>query len=189
MFVKDQTDPFAQAKILLSEINGNSELKVATLAGGCFWCLQAPFEQKPGVVATIAGYAGGRRPNPSYEQVNTGVTGHREAVQVFFKPDFISYREILDIFWLQIDPTDSGGQFADRGEQYTTAIFYHSPEQHADAEASKRKLEDENQSAKPFVTKVLPFTNFYPAEDYHQQFYKKQPDVYYRYKLLSGRGK
>ncbi len=162
-------------------------LKKATFAGGCFWCMQPAFRELKGVVSVISGYAGGTKPNPTYEEVSTGTTGHRESVQVTYDPDRISYDELLGVFWRQIDPTDPEGQFADKGSQYRTAIFYHDEEQKQHAEASKQRLETSGRFEKPVATEILPFTTFYPAEDYHQDFDKKQPGRYHTYKTYSGR--
>lgn len=171
----------------LAELSQRSDLEIATLSGGCFWCMEAPFEQNEAVAEVISGFAGGQVSNPSYEQVVAGGTGHREAVQVFFDPKKISYKEILDIFFLQIDPTDEGGQFADRGFQYTTAIYFHSQ---AQEEVAKQKIAELNNSGKykkPVVTKVEPYINFFPAEGYHQDFYKNSAERYKQYKKGSGR--
>lgn len=161
--------------------------KIATLAGGCFWCLQAPFEQKPGVIKVVAGFAGGQTQHPSYENVIQGDTGHREAVQVHYDSDQISFKDILDIFWLQIDPTDPGGQFADRGIQYTTAIYHHDTEQEQIAKKSKQAKEESGIYDGPIATIIEPFTNFYSAEEYHQQYHLKNPQAYKQYHRGSGR--
>ena len=136
-------------------------LKTATLAGGCFWCVEADFEKLPGVVEVISGYTGGSGDNPTYE--NYGPKGHVEAVQVFYDPAKVSYQELLDYFWRHVDPTDPGGQFVDRGPQYRSAIFYHDAEQQRLAEASKQALEKSKRFAKPIVTEILPLTKFYPG--------------------------
>ena len=162
-------------------------LEVATFAGGCFWCMVKPFDQWEGVEKVISGYTGGHVENPTYEQVKTGTTGHFEAVQITFDPDIMPYEKILDIYWRQIDPTDPGGQFHDRGNQYRTAIFYHNERQRQLAEESKRKLEESGRFSKPIVTAILPAGPFYPAEDYHQDFYKKRPDLYEEDRRKSGR--
>ncbi len=161
--------------------------ETATFAGGCFWCMIQPFQQQKGVLHVIAGYAGGKEKNPTYEQVVSHRTGHREAVQILFDPRKISYKKILDIFWRQIDPTDAGGQFADRGESYKTAIYYHSEEQRKLAETSKRELEKSKKFNNSIMTEILPYTTFYPAEEYHQDYYKKHPVQYKMYKIMSGR--
>ncbi len=159
----------------------------ATFAGGCFWCMVHPFDQQPGVLAVISGYTGGSVPNPTYAAVCTGTTGHLEAIQIAYDADVIGYPELLATFWRQIDPTDSEGQFADRGQSYQTAIFYHDAEQQRMAEASKAELEATNQFSRPIVTKILAAGHFYPAEEYHQAFYLKNPHHYRRYRAGSGR--
>ena len=150
-----------------------SSIKKATFAGGCFWCMVKPFDQWDGVHAVISGYTGGHLENPTYEDVKRGDTGHYEAVEITYDPNIISYQDILDIYWRQIDPTDDGGQFHDRGDSYRTAIFYHDEEQKRLAEQSKKELEESGKFNKPIVTKILPATTFYPAEDYHQDYYKE----------------
>lgn len=182
-----QEDQFGQAKRKLAELKKNHQAEVATFAGGCFWCLEAPFEHEPGVLGVVAGYMGGRRPNPTYAQVCTGVTGHREIVQVWFDPNIISYQRLLDIFWLQIDPTDPGGQFTDRGEEYQTAIFTHTNEQAMLAEESKEKLALSGTFSEPIATEIINESTFYPAEDYHQQYYLQKPTRYQQYNQGSGR--
>jgi len=164
-------------------------LQKATFAGGCFWCIEAPFDKVPGVQSAISGYTGGQTENPTYAQVGQGNTGHLEAVQVSFDPEKISYQELLDVFWRQFDPTDAGGSFHDRGTQYTSAIFYHNEEQKKLAEASKKALDQSGRFSKPIVTPIRPAVKFYPAEDYHQDYYKKNPDHYQRYRSGSGRDK
>ncbi len=160
----------------------------ATLAGGCFWCVESAFDGLTGVNEAISGYTGGTEPNPTYEQVSAGVTGHYESVQVRFDPSVISYAEILDVFFRQIDPTDAGGQFADRGAQYRTAIFVHDETQRRVAEASKRFLEESGWFAKPIATPILPSGPFYPAEEYHQDYHIKNAAHFKAYKWGSGRG-
>ena len=172
---------------LYAELSARTDLTRATFAGGCFWCMEGPFETVPGVVEAFAGYAGGAEIEPSYEQVALGDTGHREAVQVFYDPQEVSYEKLLDTYWRQIDPTDAGGQFADRGAQYTTAIFYHTAVQKRAAEQSKKALAESGQFDKPIATEVLPFTTFYPAEAYHQDYYKNNAARYERYAEGSGR--
>ncbi len=160
---------------------------VATFAGGCFWCMVKPFDRYDGVKTVVSGYTGGDLENPTYEQVCTNRTGHREAVQITFDPELISYEQLLDIFWRQIDPTDTGGQFFDRGESYETAIYYHTEEQRDLAERSKEVLEASKKFDKPIATDILPAKTFYAAEDYHQQYYVKNPTHYQRYSIGSGR--
>ncbi|HEX2977629.1 MAG TPA: peptide-methionine (R)-S-oxide reductase MsrB [Candidatus Babeliales bacterium] len=157
----------------------------ATFAGGCFWCMVAPFEKLQGVVSVVAGYAGGIGENPTYQDY--AKKGYVEAVQIQFDPNKVSYSQVLDLFWRQIDPTDSGGQFADRGQHYRTAIFYHTSEQKKEAELSKERLGASGKFQEKIVTEIIPFTNFYLAEQYHQQFYKKNPEHYKSYAQNSGR--
>ena len=159
----------------------------ATFAGGCFWCMVKPFDRYEGVESVISGYTGGDVENPSYELVCTNTTGHREAVQIKFNDEIISYEELLSIFWRQIDPTDSGGQFFDRGESYETVIFTHSDEQRLLAEESKREIEASGKFDKPIATKILPAKTFYLAEEGHQDYYLKNPAHYNRYSIGSGR--
>jgi peptide methionine sulfoxide reductase msrA/msrB len=159
--------------------------QTATFAGGCFWCVESDFEKLPGVVEAISGYTGGRGDNPTYE--NYGQKGHVEAVQVIYDPAKVSYRALLDYFWRHIDPTDAGGQFVDRGAQYRSAIFYHDAEQQRQAESSKQALEKSKRFAKPIVTEILPLTTFFPAEDYHQDYYKTHAVKYKYYRWNSGR--
>jgi peptide methionine sulfoxide reductase msrA/msrB len=161
--------------------------RVATFAGGCFWCVEADFEKLPGVVKVISGYTGGQKENPSYEEVSSGTTGHVESVQVYYDPSKITYGELLDYFWRHIDPTDSGGQFVDRGPQYRSVIFYHDEEQKRLAEKSKEALSKSGKFEKPIETEILKFTKFYEAEEYHQDYYKKNPLRYKFYRFNSGR--
>ncbi|RPF55834.1 peptide-methionine (S)-S-oxide reductase MsrA [Aquisalibacillus elongatus] len=165
------------------------QLEKATFAGGCFWCMVKPFDQWDGVHAVVSGYTGGSVVNPTYEDVKTGQTGHYEAVQITYDPNIISYQTILDLYWIQIDPTDPYGQFHDRGPQYRTAIFYHNDEQRTVAEQSKQNIEENGNFYKPIVTEVLEATAFYPAEEYHQEFYKKNPNEYQEDREKSGRDK
>ncbi|MBI3088597.1 MAG: peptide-methionine (S)-S-oxide reductase MsrA [Candidatus Omnitrophica bacterium] len=161
--------------------------KTATFAGGCFWCMEGPFEQLEGVQAVIAGYTGGANANPTYEEVSSGATGHAEAVQLTYDPSTVSYDTLLDVFWRNIDPTQVDGQFADHGRQYRTAVFYHDEEQQRLAEASKAQLAASGTFDKPIVTEIAPASAFYPAEDYHQDYYKKNPLRYKLYRVGSGR--
>lgn len=161
--------------------------EIATFAGGCFWCMVSPYDKLPGVVSTIVGYTGGQKENPTYEEVSTGKTGHAEAVQITYDPIKISYDRLLSAFWRSIDPTNAFGQFADFGNQYRTTIFYHSEEQKKLAEASKDKLIKSAKFSNPIVTPIVAATKFYPAEEYHQDFYKKNPLRYNSYSVGSGR--
>lgn len=163
------------------------KIEKATFAGGCFWCMVKPFDQWDGVVSVVSGYTGGTIENPSYEQVKTGTTGHYEAVQIMYDSSIISYQTILDLYWPQIDPTDAGGQFHDRGPQYRTAIFYHNAAQKETAINSKKSLKESNRFQKEIVTDILPAQPFYPAEDYHQAFYKKNEKEYKLDREKSGR--
>ncbi len=160
---------------------------MALFAGGCFWCIEYTFEKVSGVVEAISGYTGGTVSNPTYQQVSTGTTGHYESVLVKYDPARVSHARLLEIFWKNIDPTDPGGQFYDRGSQYRTAIFYFSQEQRALAEESKKRLESAGIFDAPIATQILPATDFYPAEDYHQDYYKQCPLKFEGYHKASGR--
>jgi len=162
-------------------------LETATFAGGCFWCMESDFEKVEGVVQVVSGYTGGHTENPTYGEVSAGVTGHAEAVQVHYHPKRVSYGDLLDIFWRHVDPTDAGGQFVDRGSQYRTAIFYHNDGQKELAEASKQAIGRSGRFDRPIVTEILPLTTFYPAEDYHQGYHRRDPMRYRQYRLGSGR--
>ncbi len=161
--------------------------KTVIFAGGCFWCMEPPFEDVSGVIDVSAGYTGGHVENPTYEQVLTGSTGHYEAVRVIYDPDVLSYDELLEIFWRQIDPTDADGQFADRGTQYLTAIFYTDDEQKKTAEESRKQLDASGIFEQPVVTAILPALPFYMAEEYHQDYARKNVLQYSLYKSGSGR--
>ncbi|RAK18850.1 peptide methionine sulfoxide reductase msrA/msrB [Anoxybacillus vitaminiphilus] len=165
----------------------DKQYELATFAGGCFWCMVSPFEEQPGIIKVVSGYTGGHKENPTYEEVCSHTTGHYEAVQITFDPNVFPYQKLLDIYWRQIDPTDSGGQFHDRGESYRTAIFYHNEEQRRLAEQSKHELEASGRFSKPIVTQILPASTFYPAEEYHQNYHKKNPLRYKLYRIGSGR--
>lgn len=165
----------------------SEQKELATFAGGCFWCMVTPFDELPGIIDIVSGYTGGHKENPTYEEVCSGTTGHLEAVQITYDPKVFPYEKLLDIFWRQIDPTDEGGQFADRGSSYKTAIFYHNDEQKEKAEASKRELAGSGRFNKPIVTDILPAGPFYKAEDHHQDYHKKNPFHYERYHEASGR--
>src|SRR5690625_5265493 len=165
----------------------SKKLEKATFAGGCFWCMVKPFDEWDGIHQVISGYTGGHLENPTYEDVKAGHSGHYEAVEITFNPDIISYETIVDIFWRQIDPTDDGGQFHDRGDSYKTAIFYHNEAQKKIAEKSKQALIDSKKFQKPIVTPIIPAKTFYPAEEEHQYFYKRNTFHYKTYKRGSGR--
>jgi peptide-methionine (S)-S-oxide reductase len=159
----------------------------ATFAGGCFWCMETAFEGIPGVISVTSGFSGGTERNPTYDQVSAGGTGHTESVQVVYDPKRISYRRLLEIFWRNIDPTQGDGQFCDRGKQYRSAIFFGSGEERRLALASARIAAAELRVKKRIVTEILPFTAFYPAEEYHQDYYKKKPASYHAYREGCGR--
>ena len=164
-----------------------AEQRIATFAGGCFWCMEPPFDDLPGVLSTTAGYTGGQTANPDYKQVSSGRSGHTEAVQIVYDPEQISYTELLTVFWRNIDPTRSDGQFCDRGNQYRPEIFYHSPEQQQLASISKTELGNSGRFAKSIVTGITVATTFYPAEEYHQDYYLKNPLRYKFYRHQCGR--
>lgn len=162
-------------------------LRKATFAGGCFWCMEGPFDKLPGVVSTTVGYTGGLRQNPTYEQVSAGITEHAEAVQVLYDPAKTSYESLLEIFWRNINPTTPNRQFADVGSQYRTAIFYHDDQQKQAAQTSRDVLQQSGRFDSPIVTQIVPAGPFYRAEEYHQDYYKKNPSHYKAYRRGSGR--
>lgn len=162
-------------------------MEKATFAGGCFWCMVKPFDQWDGIESVVSGYMGGHVENPTYEDVKKGNSGHLEVVQITYDPTIFSYEQLLDIYWMQIDPTDAGGQFHDRGESYSTAIFVHNEEQRAMAEASKLKLAQSGRFKNPIVTVIRDAEVFYRAEDYHQDYYKKEREHYEQDRAISGR--
>jgi len=168
-------------------IGAQRGLGKATFAGGCFWCMETPFEKLSGVEEVISGYTGGHKEDPTYKEVSSGTTGHAEAVQITYDPEKITYEELLDVFWQQINPTDSGGQFVDRGGQYRSAIFYHNDGQKLLAEKSRDDLQQSGKFEEPIVTEIVPAGTFYKAEDYHQDYYKKNPIRYKYYRHNSGR--
>ena len=173
--------------IQTATVKAATEKRTAIFGGGCFWCMEPPFEQMDGVLEVTAGYSGGDEENPSYDQVSAGLTGHLEAVRVIYDPSLVSYKELVEIFWRQIDPTDDGGQFADRGNHYRTAIFVADEEQRVVAESSKQALDQSGVFDRPVVTRILPAKPFYPAEEYHQDYYLKNVLHYAAYKRGSGR--
>lgn len=188
MFFKPPTkEEIEKSRDQYAQLSTDKSLKVATFAGGCFWCIEGPFEQIEGVKEAFSGFSGGNVENPTYEQVINGETGHRESVQVFYDPNLVDYETLVQTFWYQIDPTDPGGQFADRGEHYTTAIFYHDKDQKQIADTSKKMLNESGTYENEIVTKIVEFKNFYLAEDYHQDYYKKSEQRYKNYETLSGR--
>jgi peptide methionine sulfoxide reductase msrA/msrB len=171
----------------VEEIMNNENLEIATFAGGCFWCTESDFQEIQGVEEVLSGYSGGHVENPTYEQVSAGKSGHLEVIQIYFDPQRISYNQLLDKLWRVMDPTDAGGSFVDRGSQYGSAIFYHSEEQRVMAEASKIDLDKSGIFDKAVVTEIREFEIFYPAEDYHQDYYCKSPGRYKYYRNSSGR--
>jgi len=162
-------------------------LEKATFAGGCFWCMEHPFDEIPGVVSVTSGYTGGQKKNPTYEEVSAGGTGHAESVQVVYDPARVTYEKLLNVFWHNIDPTAKDRQFCDFGRQYRSAIFYHNEEQHRLAMQSKSLLEKNKTFKEPVVTEIVQATVFYPAEDYHQHYYKNNPIRYKYYRFRCGR--
>jgi methionine-S-sulfoxide reductase len=164
-----------------------AQAAVATFAGGCFWCMEPPFDKLDGVQSTTSGYMGGVEEGPTYKEVSAGKTGHAEAVQVRYDPSKVSYEKLLEVFWMQVDPTTPGRQFVDVGRQYRTVIFYHDEEQKRLAEESKAKLDKSGRYDGPIVTQIVPAGIFWLAEDYHQDYYKKNPIRYKFYRFNSGR--
>ena len=183
---------FLIAGVLLSgpvgaQTNASPPLAKATFAGGCFWCMEPPFDKLDGVVSTTSGYTGGEQDHPTYEQVSAGGTGHAEAVEVVYDPSVISYERLLEVFWRNVDPLDAGGQFCDRGDQYRTAIFAQDDAQLQAAQDSKRALEESKRFGKPIETEIVRASTFYPAEEYHQDFYERHSVKYKFYRFSCGR--
>jgi peptide-methionine (S)-S-oxide reductase len=166
-----------------------AHLEKATFAGGCFWCMEHPFDQIPGVISVTSGYTGGHTKNPTYEEVSAGGTGHAESVQIVYDPQKVTYQKLLSVFWHNIDPTARDRQFCDAGHQYRSAIFYHNEEQHRLALQSKEQLEKHKPFKGAIVTEIVPAGEFYPAEEYHQHYYKKNPLRYRFYRYGCGRDK
>lgn len=164
-----------------------AENKKAVFAGGCFWCMVQPFDSLPGIESVVSGFTGGHVEPPTYKEVVRGNTGHTEAVEITYDPDKISYEELVEIYWRQTDPTDAGGQFADRGDSYRPVIYYSTEEEKEIAERSKQNLQETGPFSEPIVTSIEPIQPFYEAEDYHQDFYKKESAHYKRYSVGSGR--
>ena len=169
-----------------SPASGTDSAK-ATFAGGCFWCMEPPFDKLPGVISTTSGYTGGQKKNPTYHEVSAGSTGHAEVVQVVYDPKQVSYEKLLDVFWHNVDPTQKDGQFCDHGSQYRTAIFYHDEEQKQLAEAAKAKLQQDKPFQGEIVTEIVPAEEFYAAEEYHQDYATKNPIRYKFYRTGCGR--
>jgi methionine-S-sulfoxide reductase len=166
-------------------ISGHYE--IATFAGGCFWCMEPPYDNIKGVISTTSGYTGGSTPNPTYQEVSSGTTGHTEAVQVVYDPEQVAYEQLLEVFWRNIDPTVENRQFVDVGSQYRAAVFYHNEEQRKLAEASKKRLVQSGRFDTPILTPIVPAGTFYAAEEYHQNYYQKNPYRYKYYRRGSGR--
>lgn len=165
----------------------DNKFELATFAGGCFWCMEPPFDKIDGVISTISGYSGGTQNDPTYEEVSAGTTGHAEAVQITFDPTKVSYEKLLEVYWKNVDPTVKDRQFCDVGSQYRTAIFYHNEKQKEIAEKSKANLEREHTLPGAIMTEITKYTAFFPAEDYHQNFYENNPVRYKTYRYLCGR--
>jgi len=180
--------PVANPKTGVGQASDTAYAK-ATFAGGCFWCMEPPFDELSGVISTTSGYTGGRTKNPTYTQVSSGVTGHAEAVEVVYDPTRITYARLLDVFWKNIDPITPNRQFCDIGTQYRSAIYYHNEEQKRLAEASKKALENSGRFKQPIVTEIAAATAFYRAEEYHQDYYKKNPIRFNYYKYTCGRAR
>ena len=176
--------PQIEAQPISDDVRGGV---LATFAGGCFWCMEPPFESLPGVYTVVSGYTGGPEKNPTYKEVSYGRTGHTEAVQIRYNPSVISYENLLEVYWMSMDPTDIGGQFADRGTQYRPEIFVHNEHQRTAAEQSKNALETSKKFTKPIVVPITQYDVFYPAEDYHQDYYRTNPSHYKSYRRGSGR--
>ncbi len=177
----------ADSEGVKTTLANKKKLSIATFAGGCFWCVESDFEKLVGVHEVVSGFSGGNIPNPTYKQVSAGSTEHVESVQVHFDPEVISYQDLLESFWRQVDPTDNNGQFVDRGAQYRTLIFYHTEAQRQLAEDSRKKLNESGRYDNPVITEVRKFEKFYVAEEYHQDYYKRNPIRYHYYRFNSGR--
>jgi peptide-methionine (S)-S-oxide reductase len=178
---------FPLALVVAGTVEAAGKLEKATFAGGCFWCMEHPFDALPGVLSVTSGYTGGQKKDPTYQEVSAGGTGHAEAVQIVYEPSKITYGKLLDVFWHNIDPTTKDRQFCDSGHQYRSAIFYNSEEQHRAALQSKEALEKVKPFREPIVTEIVPAGVFYPAEEYHQHYYKKNPIRYWYYRNGCGR--
>ncbi len=185
--MKNIYKPSASLSFTITDMNNEDYIEKATLAGGCFWCMEPPFDALDSVTSTISGYAGGIEKDPSYEQVASGQTSHAEVIQISFDNRKLSYKQILDVYWRQIDPTTLNRQFADVGPHYRSAIFYHDEKQRQIAESSKQQLQNSAVFSTPIVTEIKPLTAFYPAEDYHQNYYQTSPSRYKFYRHHSGR--
>ena len=189
MFKKILIWLFIISAVLLVQRDSSAKnsTETALFAGGCFWCMEHPFEEMDGVLSVVSGYTGGAKQDPTYEEVSSGVTGHLEAVLITYDPARVSYSNLIEKFWMQVDPTDDGGQFVDRGSQYSTAIYYGSEEQRRIAGESKAALDKSGRFSKPVITPIVEAEEFYPAEEYHQDYYKNHPIRYKYYRAGSGR--
>jgi peptide-methionine (S)-S-oxide reductase len=187
MLVAALTIATALGAMSASAATATSGHAIATFAGGCFWCMEPPYDDLDGVISTTSGYTGGHKQNPTYEEVSTGTTGHTEAVQVVYDPKRISYERLLEVFWRNIDPVTPNAQFCDHGTQYRSGIFYHDAAQRRLADESKRALEASGRFKAPIVTEIVAAGTFYPAEEYHQDYYKKNPIRYKFYRASCGR--
>jgi peptide-methionine (S)-S-oxide reductase len=186
--VRAAATAFSCALLLLVAVAvGAAETATATFAGGCFWCMQPAYDAVPGVVSTTVGYTGGHTKDPSYHEVGSGSTGHAESIQVVYDPAKVNYEKLLDVFWHNVDPTDASGQFCDKGNQYRSAIFYHDDAQKRLAEESKKNVAKSLKVPGPIATEIVAASTFYPAEDYHQMYYKKNPIRYRFYRRGCGR--
>ncbi|HAR34397.1 MAG TPA: methionine sulfoxide reductase [Desulfobacter sp.] len=186
-FSSELFSPNPDMEVKKMKTTENQHLELVTFAGGCFWCTETDFEKVPGVIKVTSGYTGGHDMQPEYHSVSSGTTGHAEAIQVQFDPEQVSYEQLLDIFWRHINPTDADGQFVDRGDQYRSEIFYHTESQKVKALESRKALDASGVFQKPVVTSITPFKNFFAAEEYHQNYAKKNPSQYKFYRLGSGR--
>lgn len=187
-FLPENVDSASKQSAVPTKVSENSgKTETAILAGGCFWCMEHPYEDLSGISKVISGYTGGKRENPTYKQVASGATSHVEAVEIHYDPEKISYNDLLEIFWRNIDPTDAGGQFVDRGKQYASGIFYTSEQQKQTAEQSKKRMEDGKRFSKKIITEIVQAGPFYAAEEYHQDFFKKSYVRYKVYRAGSGR--
>jgi peptide-methionine (S)-S-oxide reductase len=187
MLIAALTIATALGAMSASAATATSGHAIATFAGGCFWCMEPPYDDLDGVISTTSGYTGGHKQNPTYEEVSTGTTGHTEAVQVVYDPKRISYERLLEVFWRNIDPVTPNAQFCDHGTQYRSGIFYHDAAQRRLADESKRALEASGRFKAPIVTEIVAAGTFYPAEEYHQDYYKKNPIRYKFYRASCGR--
>ncbi len=179
--------PLHEASGAAPRPSATRQTRVATFAGGCFWCMEPPFETLPGVISVTSGFSGGPEKDPTYREVSSGATGHAEAIQITYDPGKITYEKLLYVYWRNIDPTQANGQFCDRGAQYRSAIFYHDPTQRRLAEDARKQIANSRRLAGPIVTQIVAYASFTPAEEYHQDYYKKNAEEYHRYRAGCGR--